>query len=731
MRHRYDQSSQLLLLSFFFLCHSTFANDSCLNVSSDCCWRENNSSRPWKFHDHIDQTYYRRTFRLGTLRAPPASGYYSSVLSDPHELSALESCDYCTRTGILKISIRHWASPVSAFQLCFRQTTPERKTSQCKELDSNKHGLVETQTIRVLQGYPVNIIIVLRSRSVHLPPTGLIDFLDVETEPCDVNIKPLRKDVKPRFYEHEDGMDEEGAPRQKQAGIAPRIERIPTSRQGNSEPDHYQELLSKKRSYYDKLLEKQLMRKEFKSHQLAAPRVVVGDKPRNISRLITTSSTSSKPAIPARNPKRILTSGWSKRKNDEALKTTTESSEDVLNKGSTAGTTSTTAKATQFPDPLSEMFGKDFAEFLEPTFNSSRYEKEEDPEDEATVNPINTTVNLPVTAFPPRMTTTEPSAQTGSQNLETESPVEELQGKVITTSENPSTLARLRIQPLNKRIDGTEDTLKEQEVSSSMNPLKVVPAELHSHLPSFSHHFVDVIPPHIHPAHLASIITTTPPAFNILTTMPTTTLTPAIVTTQSSATIRPLSQEPPTAPPVWSTTEDLPEHTQIEEVVLPEFKEKSCDISGGCLFENGLCSFRNMNPSVFRKVTVGTSNFIETRVTPGQVASIESPTNASEPFFVVFDYLEWTEGERFMGCCQFKVNGKSQLRCPFESERAQGEILWRGGMMACVAGTEKIIFICENLGSKHGICALDNVRLHPDWDPGFTEPCQRDSLNQL
>ncbi|CAD5209310.1 unnamed protein product [Bursaphelenchus okinawaensis] len=1139
-------SFTLIFLNLYFLCHIVYCNENCLSLSSDCCWHENNSSRSWKYHDHIDPTYYRRTFRLGTLRAPPARGYYSSVLSEPYELSALESCDYCSGTGVVTVSIRHWASPVSLFQLCWRQQADNRSVSQCKELDSNKHGLVETQAIRVIQGYPVNIVIVLRSRSVHLPPTGLIDFLNVQTEPCDTNLKLPKKEVKPRFYD--ESNDDPSIKRQRKIGRTAiqlptesdkavkngvtKPPPLPAARfksqgQFKSDPKYeqakddgiYEELLSKKRSYYDKLLEKQLLRKDFKTHQLAAPRVDIQSK------------NGSRPVGNNRVPpgRRILTTGWSKRKNDDSSGRdgtsgtnsgangptdtvgTNSATRNGVNGGvaiksngndqngaiGTVGTTTernieeSRAKTTNnIPDPLSEMFGKDFAEFLEPTFNSSKYEKEEEFEDQDSLKSTKQrqqVENGPKVAASPISTTsatllksqnseyssnlgvfgqnevTRPksnlgqSGQLGHKGIENgiaskfgqdnqnekradhfstttqslaradggsaesrfSSQTEVSRGRnlgledsqdsrdtslvgfgtkknvlstvngknsqlsqdtstifneprqpglstkpkdidaerqpsprlfqstqksslvdsdepTVTvfspashafTTENPVALAKLKIHHLNEEL--TRDL-----ANKLPNPLRVVPVDMNKHAMAHHHHVADVIPPHIHPAHSVPIvgagargtddgahgtggthgtnnaqnkggtistssiqakggthgtvdetgtdgtfgtlqnnaqrtqnlilehkfknhvdstigthlvprpqdgiiasniltITTTSPLVHHTTTLrsenrfgthgtqthphgtqthpeakfgpnsfqriTTTTYSPwweatheqdrmVLKTTtvpnflipnkfvvpvgpdannapqnlkntvnlqnndQKAPTVPKIDQDVPLVPQisesasraplaVISSTEPSWSHFKVPDAMVSKTdasgtlgtndNDKECDFSGGCLFENGFCGFRNMNPTVFRKVNVAQSNFIETRVNPGQVASIESPTNATSRFFVVFDYLEWTEGERFMGCCQFKTNDKIQLRCPFESERRQGEVIWRGGTMECVEETEKIIFICENLGNKNGICALDNVRLHPISDPSFTEPCQREALNML
>lgn len=82
---------------------------------------------------------------------------------------------------------------------------------------------------------------------------------------------------------------------------------------------------------------------------------------------------------------------------------------------------------------------------------------------------------------------------------------------------------------------------------------------------------------------------------------------------------------------------------------------------------------------------------METRVNPGQISAFETEIfTRNQPFFVVFDYLEWTEGERFMACCYKSKNAKGELKCPFESDRGQNEVLWKNAQIQCDGATEKV-----------------------------------------
>lgn len=164
-------------------------------------------------------------------------------------------------------------------------------------------------------------------------------------------------------------------------------------------------------------------------------------------------------------------------------------------------------------------------------------------------------------------------------------------------------------------------------------------------------------------------------------------------------------------------------------------KNQACNTIGGCLFDKSFCSYNNVpdlaNGGEFKFATVGKSRFIEAKLSPGQVAVFESKTNMMEDHVVLFDVLEWVEGEKLSGCCIVPNRQPNEMTCPYESSIFQGPIEWKGGQMVCPKGTTAIMFICENYGKNKGVCALDNIRLHKTTDISRSEPCQKNLLMNI
>jgi hypothetical protein len=87
---------------------------------------------------------------------------------------------------------------------------------------------------------------------------------------------------------------------------------------------------------------------------------------------------------------------------------------------------------------------------------------------------------------------------------------------------------------------------------------------------------------------------------------------------------------------------------------------------------------------------VGSSNFVEARVGAGDVAVYASPVNASmQGFHVLFDYLEWTEGEKLSACCHTPGRQPIELYCPFESTTNETDIRWQSERIRCEPETQR------------------------------------------
>ncbi|KAK0395943.1 hypothetical protein QR680_001501 [Steinernema hermaphroditum] len=194
------------------------------------------------------------------------------------------------------------------------------------------------------------------------------------------------------------------------------------------------------------------------------------------------------------------------------------------------------------------------------------------------------------------------------------------------------------------------------------------------------------------------------------------------------------------SPDFDSTKSDADENSitgEDEVVPLSQLQTKGdvCNTVGGCLFDHGMCGYRNSkilsNNGKFVRGMSGKSIFAETRLQPGDVAVFETITKMEEPHVVLFDWLEFTEGEKLSACCYTPGRTPQDLVCPMESESyTTTDIVWKPGRIECPTNTTKIMFICENYGRVDGVCALDTVRLFKQTDVAMQFPCQHSVFAQ-
>ncbi|CAG9535348.1 unnamed protein product [Cercopithifilaria johnstoni] len=178
------------------------------------------------------------------------------------------------------------------------------------------------------------------------------------------------------------------------------------------------------------------------------------------------------------------------------------------------------------------------------------------------------------------------------------------------------------------------------------------------------------------------------------------------------------------------------------------FNLLECNTVGGCLFDQSMCTYQSSlmsRGSTFQRVRLYDRNFMQALTKPNTIAVLETDTSFTEDHKIVFDALEFTEGERLYGCCyNTKLNsdetlinirtllgGKqpSELFCPFATAAHSTPLVWRTERFTCPQGTEKILFMCENNGKINGACAMDNIRIHKILDVLEMEPCQKNIIS--
>ncbi|KAL3994967.1 hypothetical protein ACH3XW_23880 [Acanthocheilonema viteae] len=177
------------------------------------------------------------------------------------------------------------------------------------------------------------------------------------------------------------------------------------------------------------------------------------------------------------------------------------------------------------------------------------------------------------------------------------------------------------------------------------------------------------------------------------------------------------------------------------------FNFLECNTVGGCLFDQSMCTYQSSHMShgsTFQRVRLYDRNFMQALTRPNTIAVLETDTSFTEDHKIVFDALEFTEGERLYGCCYNKkrdadetltsirtlLGGErpSELFCPFATAAHSTPLIWRTERFTCPGGTEKILFMCENNGKINGACAMDNIRIHKILDVLEMEPCQKNII---
>ncbi|VDM95222.1 unnamed protein product, partial [Thelazia callipaeda] len=187
--------------------------------------------------------------------------------------------------------------------------------------------------------------------------------------------------------------------------------------------------------------------------------------------------------------------------------------------------------------------------------------------------------------------------------------------------------------------------------------------------------------------------------------------------------------------------------TTLTPFPLLTFNLFACNASGGCLFDHSMCSYRSSpvsRGSTFQRMILSGHNFMQAVTRPNTLAVLETDTIFNEDHKIVFDVLEFTEGERLYGCCYkanietlesfisittlLSGNPPSKLFCPFATSINATPVNWRTVRYTCPRGTTKILFMCENHGTTNGTCALDNIRIHKIFDILEMEPCQKNII---
>ncbi|KAI6193212.1 hypothetical protein M3Y96_00994500 [Aphelenchoides besseyi] len=909
------------ILTLLFVVEARF-ND-CTTLSNECCWRPSNFSVPWQRHESIDQMWYRKNFRIGMLRPPPNQPYYSTVISEPNEISVLESCSYCSRSGNVKIYLRHWASATTSMELCWSQLTGQRNVTDCRELDTNKHGMIETQQISIQRNIPVFFSLILKSNSTSSPATGLVDFLNVRSELCSLNIQRLKSqrfvslggshlatgrnpgsnsdeqngrnlkeesEAASKFFNSEENeqspisnvldlmpatqLDEQvvqknmpdshslspswsqlqaptptaqtswppkaAEPRPPSISPADVFDWPPTSVHHivNKQQPQQSNLAARLQASIDEFNRQAALPSafassvnpsppsfeatEFRTTDFRAPpptaetqddiqspmksklfnsqqrsEFVARDKPTaplSFAKMFEfLATTSASPLVstwpsPTQNLGPFLVASPSAPTLWSSAASTSESNDQPPSHAHFSLPSTVDLAPVEFasliphnpPQPASEsapapwlvapqqfgtqinkrpppvislvtpkpfnpfadLFGDEFAEFLNPEFNTTKYDELEIRYEKSKHSAATTNLQ------------TVPLKSKSTNRLPTHGPRNELQIGRLPNGATPRAVAPASLPLTTTTVRMPIDRLDANQIRQSvaLNPLKLRPANRKFEgFASMEERYRAFTPTNTTMTSTTTTTSTTsiPPVTNATTDSSTLSDPPALPTPRSRwSAIEPIvAIRSHASTPVdnvdYPKIGHLPgrksEQEDQERAVERSFKtkknSKACFYSGGCLFEKSSCGFEN-SPSLatkgeFRRVTVGSSKFVEARVSPGEVAVYESPVNTTRGFYVLFDYLEWTEGEKLSACCFTPGRDPVDSYCPYESSTNETDVIWENGQIFCESETTKIMFICENFGNRGGVCAVDNIRIHAEWDTEFQQPCQANQLPNL
>ncbi|KAI1695384.1 hypothetical protein DdX_19600 [Ditylenchus destructor] len=300
------------------------------DFSSDCCWHMTGAPTPQTIKTAvihkapINKAFYVRTFRMSTRRSPPELSYLQLSANSNSE-AIWESCELCSKSGYVEVSFRHWQSPTAQLQLCWSawKSIDEEDTDDdgyCMTIDPYTQFNSAPFIVNVRRGRPVMLSFRVKNRSTNgrTPAIVLIDFIEVSTQTCPLNVQtiPLETTTMQQF--------------------SPKINEY-----NNTATTQNIELLS-----------------------FSGPLHIPSPLSQQITKRFETTSNKSLPSSEELQPGRAA--GLSKKKGN--LPAVVFGEKTAVDFGSSF------SQVPVAKNPFIELFGEDFAEFLDPNFNTTRFE---------------------------------------------------------------------------------------------------------------------------------------------------------------------------------------------------------------------------------------------------------------------------------------------------------------------------------------------------------------------
>uniref|UniRef100_A0AC35U6F5 MAM domain-containing protein n=1 Tax=Rhabditophanes sp. KR3021 TaxID=114890 RepID=A0AC35U6F5_9BILA len=605
----------------------TYANsDLNCDFQSPCCWKEptpNSAINDMLSSDIIDINWYRRTFRVGKSRPPPAKNYLLRTISkNSTSIVVYESCGFCSESGVVNVEFRHWQSPATKFYVCYKQLNKHIEKENCELVDYILQSKLIDIEFEIPKNEKIQLLFMVSNPSIHYDATAMIDRVNVRSEYCGLNIRSLAS--KTNNFSN--------------------IKKIPVA------------------NVNDQLLNSR-------------------EQKVSLIKNIPFAVTPFQDTIPIVKPVSVA----HKELLQPSIFMTTIMPKLINNSATTLKKNSVTAKST----PTLEEFLKSYTPLPSTVFTLPQV---------ATFTPPQ--VHLPPITTPlPKLIPTVNANRLPSLFNPLQPVIPEFTGFSVT----PSNVTRnLNTPNANKQVVLNQAQISSNEKKND-DPL----------VNMLGKDFADFLDPAFETSEDEATLTDT--------------------TKNTKPILQDANQRQRANGALISKQTE--HHEKVASYDIFGNIVKECSTIGGCLFEKSTCGFRNNRElstnGDFKIAKVGESRFVEARLSSGQIAVLETHTDMKEDHYVVFDVLEWIEGEKLSACCVTPGRLPNELICPYETPIFLGAIEWKSASIMCPAGTTKIMFICENYGKEKGLCALDNIRLHKTTDSAWLEPCQKRDLQLM
>ncbi|CAP23487.2 Protein CBG03164 [Caenorhabditis briggsae] len=137
--------------------HFISATDTVVNAKSsldcdfseDCCWATTREEEQWEIQsaDELDLNEFRKIFLTGKSRPPPSGNY--AIRVENKKKSSLISCAVCSATGQATVKFRHWQSANAMLKICWQLAGDGSPTTEnCQVARHSKQSKLNTYKFR-------------------------------------------------------------------------------------------------------------------------------------------------------------------------------------------------------------------------------------------------------------------------------------------------------------------------------------------------------------------------------------------------------------------------------------------------------------------------------------------------------------------------------------------------------------------------------------------------------